>query len=273
VSKGADARATDAVGRTPRQTAEASAGPIGGLGEGEADATYGPLMAFLADAEAGRADVDWREDAERSGRRERRRKREMKVAFGRIGAGLEALGKLSGGDTSSEALVEGIVYAQPDEIHLTPSDAPWPTEPARAETAALLAAEGFEPIGRFAIPEMPGVRLEAHHHPGEHLDAVIYDAAGQSVVDLVRYGADGTTLTLSNNATKPETHFEMPDHRTIRLPGSPPADVLRALRAEPGPPSGVAPAPPDEFVTRFESAHRREIKARKRQLRRKGRRT
>jgi hypothetical protein len=196
----------------------------------------------------------------------------MKVAFGQIGAGLKALGKLSGDDPPPEALVEGIVYAQPDEIHLTPSDEAWPSEPARAETAALLAAEGFEPIGRFAIPEIPKIRLEAHHHPGEHLDAVIYDAAGQSVVDLIRHGVDGTRLTVTNNTTKPETHFEMPDRRTIRLPGAPPADVLRALRAEPEPPSGVAPAPAEEFVKRFESAYRREIKARKRQLRRKGRR-
>ncbi len=59
VSKGADPRATDALGHTPRQTAEAAADSIRGLGAEEADAKYAPIIAFLADAEAGRADLDW----------------------------------------------------------------------------------------------------------------------------------------------------------------------------------------------------------------------
>jgi hypothetical protein len=60
----------------------------------------------------------------------------------------------------------------------------------------------------------------------------------------------------------------MPDRRTIHLSGAPPDEMLRAIRAEPEPPGGVAPAPPGEFVERFEAACRREIKARKRHLRR-----
>ena len=55
VSKGADARAADALGHTPRQTAEAAAASIQSLGAEEADAKYAPMIAFLADAEAGRA--------------------------------------------------------------------------------------------------------------------------------------------------------------------------------------------------------------------------
>ncbi len=73
---------------------------------------------------------------------------------------------------------------------------------------------------------------------------------------------------MTNNTTRPETHFEMPDRRTIRLPGAPPDELLRALRAEPEPPGGVAPAPAGEFAERFEAAYRREIRARKRHLRR-----
>jgi hypothetical protein len=268
VSKGADARATDALGHTPRQTAEAAADSIRGMGEEEADAKYAPIIALLADAEGGRADLDGHEDAEEASRRELRRRREMKRALGRIGAGFKALGKIAGDDPSSQALADAITFTQPDEIHLTPSDAEWPSEAARAATAAVLAAEGFEPIGRFAIPEMPRIQIDAYHHPREHLDAAIYDAAGQSILDLVRYGLDGTRLTVTNNTTPPETHFDMPDRRTIRLPGASPEDLLRAIRAEPEPPGGVAPAPADEFVGRVESAYRREIKARKRHLRR-----
>ncbi len=137
-----------------------------------------------------------------------------------------------------------------------------------AETAAFLAAEGFEPIGRFAIAEMPKVQVEGFHHPAEHLYAAIYDAAGRSILDLIRLGLDGVNLTVTNNTTAPEVQFETPDRRTIRLPAAPPAEVLRAFRADPAPPEGVAPAPAGEFVDRFEAAYRREMRTRKQHLRR-----
>jgi hypothetical protein len=88
------------------------------------------------------------------------------------------------------------------------------------------------------------------------------------VLDLVRYAPNGTHLTVTNNTTLPETHFDLPGRRTVRLPGAPGADVLRALRAEPEPPGGVAPVHADGFIERFESAHRQEIRARRRQDRR-----
>jgi hypothetical protein len=269
VSKGADARATDALGHTPRQAAEAAADSLKELADAESDAKYAALIAFLDDAVAGRADLDWRADAAEASRRELRRKREMKLALARIGAGFKALGQIEGDDPSAQAVADAVTFTQPDRIHLTTSDSDWPSEAARARTAALLAAEGFEPIRRYAIPEMPRIQLEAYHHPREHLYAVLYDAAGQSILDLSRYGHDGKRLTATNNTTPPETHFDMPDRRMIRLPGASPAELLQAMRAEPEPPGGVAPAPALEFVQRFEDAYRREIKARKRQGRRK----
>jgi ankyrin repeat protein len=54
VSKGADLRATDSLGQTPRQTAEAAAASRVSFGEAEANAKYAPIIAFLVDAEAGR---------------------------------------------------------------------------------------------------------------------------------------------------------------------------------------------------------------------------
>jgi hypothetical protein len=104
---------------------------------------------------------------------------------------------------------------------------------------------------------MPKIQLEAYHHPREHLYAVLYDAAGQSILDLIGYDHDGKRLTVTNNTTPPETHFDMPDRRTIRLSGAPPAELLQAIRAEPEPPGGVAPAPAIEFVERFQDAYRR----------------
>lgn len=267
VSKGADPRAANLLKRTPRQAAEAAVQSLKGFSDGDTDAKYAAVIAFLDDVEAGRADLDWHADAEEASRRELRRQREMKVAFSQIEAGMKTLGRIAGDDPSPQALADAITFTQPDEIHLTPSADPWPSEAARAETAALLAAEGFEPIGRYAIPGLK-VRLEAYHHPREHLYAALYDAAGESVFDLVRYGHDDTRLTVTNNNARPETHFDMPDRRTVRLPGAPPADLLQAVRAEPEPRGGVAPAPAGEFVARFEDAYRQEIKARKRQVRR-----
>jgi Ankyrin repeat len=269
VSKGADVHATDVFGHIPRQTAKRAENSIRSFGEADAKAKYAPIIAFLADAEAGRADLEWQKDAAEASRRELRRQREMKLALGEIGAGFKALSKVMGSDPSPEALADVITLTQPDEIHLTPSEAKWPSEAARAESAALLAALGFEPIGRYSIPEMPKIQLEAYHHPREQLYAALYDAAGQMILDLVRYGHDGTRLTVTNNTTPPETHFDIPDRRTIRLPGAPPADLLRAVRAEPEPAGGIARVLASEFVPRYEDTYRREIKARKRQGRRK----
>ena len=269
VSKGANARDADALGHTPRRSAEDAADSVKGFADAATKAKYAAMIAFLADAEVGRADLDWRADAEEAGRRERQRGREMKRALGQIGAGIKALGRIMGDHPPDEAVADALTYTQPDEIHLTPSEDEWPTEADRARTAAMLAAEGFEPIGRYAIPEAPKIRIDAYHHPREHLYAVIYDAAGQSMMDLVRYGHDGTKLTVTNGVTRPETHFELPDCRKIRLPGAPPAAVLQAIRGEPEPPGGIAPAPAGEFIKRFRDAYRREIKARKREARRK----
>ena len=230
VSKGADAGATDALGRTPRQTAQAALASLRSLDGARAKAEFAPIISFLADAEAGRADTAWQQDAEEASRRELHRQRELKVATGKIGEGFKALGQIMSKNPSAEALADAVTFAQPDEIQLSPSDAEWSSEDARARTAERLAAEGFEPIGRYAIPELPKIQLEAYQHPREHLYAAIYDAAGRSILDLVRHGNDGTRLTVTNNTTAAETHFDMPDCRTIRLPGAAPAELLRAMR-------------------------------------------
>jgi hypothetical protein len=268
VSKGADPRATNDFGDLPRQTAEKAEASIRSFGEAEAKAQYAPIIAFLADAEAGRADLEWKKDAEEASRREQLRQREMKVALGKIGDGFKALGKIMGKGPSPEAIAGALTLIEPDEIHLKPSEAEWESDAGRAEWPELLRAVGFEFIGRYAIPEMPKIRLEAYHHPRAHLHAALYDAAGQMVLDFVRYGRDGTMLTVTNSTTRPEAHFDMPDRLTIRLPGASPADLLQAIRTGPEPVGGIAPAPASEFVSRFEDAYRREINARKRHERR-----
>jgi hypothetical protein len=268
LSREADPGAVDANGHTPRRALEAIGRRKNPFATEESDARNAAMIALLAEAEAGRADLDWRAEAEASSRRELRRRRERKVALGRIGEAFKAMAEVSKADASAQSITKVMTLTQPDEIHLKPTRAKWPTEGARAEAAAILESEGFRRVGRFAIPEMPRIRLEAYYHPRERLYAVIYDAAGESGVDLVRYGLDGSSLTVTSNQTPPESHFDMPGRRKIRLPGSPISDLLAAAHAEPEPEAGIAAVTADEFVERFERAYRLEIQARKRRLRR-----
>jgi hypothetical protein len=268
LSRGADPCAVDTNGHTPRQALEAVVRMKNPFATEESEARNAAMIALLVDAEAGRADLDWRAEAEALSRRAVRRSRELKVAFAKIGEAFKAMTEVSKADASPQSITKAITLTQPDEIHLKSTRAKWPTEAARAEAAAILKSEGFRRIGRFAIPEMPRIRLEAYHHPRERLYAVICDAAGQSGVDLVRYGLDGSSLTVTSNRTLPESHFDLPGRRTIRLPGSPIPDLLAAVRSEPEPEAGIAAVTADEFVERFERAYRLEIQARKRRLRR-----
>jgi hypothetical protein len=116
VSKGADARAANDFGGLPRQTAEKAEASIRSFGEADAKAQYAPIIAFLGDAEAGRADLEWQKDAEEASRRELRRQREMKVALGKIGDGFKALGKIMGNDPSPEAIAGALTLIEPDDI-------------------------------------------------------------------------------------------------------------------------------------------------------------
>ncbi len=63
VSRGADVTAINILGQTPRQEAESGAKAVKlGIPDETTDARYAAVIAFLADAEAGRADLDWRVD-------------------------------------------------------------------------------------------------------------------------------------------------------------------------------------------------------------------
>jgi hypothetical protein len=263
VSRGADPRAADESGRTPRQALEAASRRRDPSATEELRARNAAVLAFLAEAEVGKADLDWRAEAEESSRRELRRRREMKVAMGRVGAGFEALGKVMADEPSAQDISDALILSQPDRITLVPS-----TTRRSSEAASILIPEGFKPIGRFSIIELSKIRLDAYHHPREHLYAVIYDSDGRSMADVVRYARDGTSLTVTNVPSPPGAHPDLPDHRKIRLAGRPLAELLAALRAEPAPKSGVERVKAGEFVERFEKAYRRETKARKRRLRR-----
>jgi|GEM_PF-2755536 len=271
VSRGANVHATDLKGQTPRQAAATAAEAVAEYFQKESDVKHKNLITFLIEAEQGGAPLDWKAEAEAATRRETRRKREMKLAFGKIKTGFESLGKLQPEEVSAEHLAEAATYVQPDEIHLHVDESEWASESARAQTAATLEAEGFERINRYQIPELPNIRVEAYLHATHSLYAALYDVAGQTVLDLVRYHRDRTKLTVTNNAASAETHIEMPSNRTLRRLGASPIELIRAIHAEAIPAAGPAPVTADEFARRFEKDYRREIKARKRAIRRGGR--
>lgn len=269
IAHGADLAALDAQGLTPRLAAEALRVRMRQMfGNDSAAAGASAMLDLLTAAEAGRADLDWRTDAEETARLAYRRAAEMKRAFGGIGASLKALGAVMQDDVASQTRVDAAVLAQPEKISLVPADdSPWATESSRHATAEALGVDGFAAIGRFTIPELPRILLEAFHDPATHHFAVVYDASGQSFIDLIRYHVNMTRLTVTNNRSRPEAQFATPNRRTIRLPGAPVADLLAALRADLSA-VAVEPVPPGEFAGRFERAYLQEMKARRRAIRR-----
>ncbi len=96
IAHGADVRATNSNGLTPRQVAEADAQRMREfIGEAKA-AEYDEILAFLKNAEAGRAELDWRADADESSRRERRRREDTRREFRERGDPIQEMMKAAG---------------------------------------------------------------------------------------------------------------------------------------------------------------------------------
>ena len=250
IAFGADPNAKDDAGMTPRRKAMEMRRGFKRQNPENAEATYGPIIAFLKAAEAGRRlDLDWRAAAEES-----RRQGRPALPASKAELFLQSLeGRLAGRQATAGAPIEAV----PDEISLEPI-APAPS----SEAAAALLAEGFESIGRFAIAQAPAIRVEALHHPGEALDAAVYHGEGRTSCTIVRYDRDGSRLVVTNTASSPEPRAEAADTRSIHLPDALAADLLAVIRAEPDSPGGLADVSATGFIERFETAYRRAVRAR-----------
>ena len=116
-------------------------------------------------------------------------------------------------------------------ITLVPDAGPF----GRAETEAgiaLMRDAGFFEVGRYAVPEMPGMRLWAAHHPGDGLAAAVYDHTTMpSFFDVVRVAEDHTTCTISSNPIHDPDNVP-PGSRCIADPGLSPMQALAMMRSE-----------------------------------------
>ncbi|MFZ5638360.1 MAG: hypothetical protein ACOY82_17425 [Pseudomonadota bacterium] len=117
-------------------------------------------------------------------------------------------------------------------ITLMPIDRPW-QKMQTAERIGQMLAIGFEEIGRYAVPEMPGMQLWAGHHPEDRVAAVIYDHNVMPVFyDIVRAHVDYSTCTVSTNPIHDPANVP-PESRCIADPSLEPDAALVALRAQP----------------------------------------
>lgn len=116
-------------------------------------------------------------------------------------------------------------------ITLEPDATPF-GRPETEATIALMRDAGFFEVGRYAVPEMPGMRLWAAHHPGDGLAAAVYDHTTMpSFFDVVRVAEDHTTCTVSTNPIHDPDNVP-PGSRCIADPSLSPMQALAMIRAE-----------------------------------------
>jgi len=270
VARGADPKKRDAQRRTPRQSVEASVK----LWREHTDEEQGEAMArksakmiaFLADAEAGRAKTDdVRALAEADRKQEHRRRRKAKVAAAELFDMLKTFGELVG-KGSKKAAAKLAVAALPDEIHVEKArGARWNSPKHREVAAARLEKLGFRGIGTFVARETPDLRLLAMIHPELRAYGVVSEMGKTRWVDLVRYHKDGTVLTVTNSDVPPVAQSNLADKPRLRLPNAKPAEMVEALKKKRPPRAGVEEITADEFAARVERFYKEETAARKKQ--------
>jgi hypothetical protein len=127
--------------------------------------------------------------------------------------------------------------AMPDQpgiaarISLVPDAAPF-GRPETEAAIALMRDAGFFEVGRYAVPEMPGMRLWAAHHPGDGLAAAVYDHTTMpTFFDVVRVAEDHSTCTVSTNPIHDPDNVP-PGSRCIADPTLSPMQALALIRGE-----------------------------------------
>src|SRR5262249_51385572 len=102
------------------------------------------------------------------------------------------LAALFGGSIGKAALAR-----QPDTIHLKPTGASQLRHAERVEAVATeYRQRGFEVVGTFAIPEMPGVCVQLLAHSADSMYGAIYDHPQVGVFyDVVSRYIDGSAWT------------------------------------------------------------------------------
>ncbi|MDB6058442.1 MAG: hypothetical protein JWO95_2286 [Verrucomicrobiales bacterium] len=143
----------------------------------------------------------------------------------------------------------------PCRVHPQPEPNPkWRDEVKMLQCASEFTALGFEKIGAFTVPEMPGMQMLAFVHPTERLYAAIYDypAIGHAF-DINCIFEDGAGLSASSKGTGKNLD-ERPFHPILWVGDDCVATVLNAFKQHPQPAPRV-PVTADQFVAQFERDH------------------
>lgn len=147
----------------------------------------------------------------------------------------------------------------PSDIRLRRSDAVVWNDSARvAATLDAMRGAGFESIGYYLVPQMPGLKLQAFIHHEENLFGVIYEHPQAGVwADLVAYHEDGGSTTLTNSPHG-GTMDARPGHDKIADRHADPAVLLSRWRSL-AERRAVEPLSAEEFTGRFEKAYADEM--------------
>lgn len=268
--RGADATLTDKSGLTARDLAQQTLKSYekGWPGAEQAVPKIEATIAYLAHAErGGKPSGDWAALAKRGLAEATRERRERMAKFAEFGKAMKEIGKLVKVATAKDPEKAAAKLAnaeQPAEFTVRRSDrAAWAKPRERDARIKELKAFGFTPVGTFTVKQYKGALLYVLIDAARGTYAGIGEAHGQRWVDLVRYHADGTTLTVTNADVLAAAEVNRRGHRKLRDPKAGVAQLVRTLDAKRPPKGGIATITAGEFAGRLatflteESAWRR----------------
>jgi hypothetical protein len=113
-----------------------------------------------------------------------------------------------------------------------PANAAW-QQPGTAGVIRQIVEEGFIQVGRYAVPEMPGIQLWAGVHPQEGYAAVVYDHPKMPpMFDLCRFHVDRSSCTVTSNPLHNPANIP-PGNTCVADADFTPDGALAVLRAQP----------------------------------------
>lgn len=117
-------------------------------------------------------------------------------------------------------------------ITLVPIEAPW-QQPQVDSLIGQMQNAGFVEVGRYAVPQMPGMQLWAGAHPQDGAAAAIYDHPSlPPFFDLVRVYAHQATCTVTSNSIHDPDNVP-PGNIVVADPTLSPGSALVVLRDQP----------------------------------------
>lgn len=158
-----------------------------------------------------------------------------------------------------EALKQAGLTATPSTIHLERAASPvWQDAAKVAANVDAFRAAGFQDVGIFTIPEMPGVQLQGFCNPGEGFYGVVYEHPQAGVwCDVVIKYESGESLTASNAPMGHELDH-MPGRDKVYDKAADVASLLAKARAARQPQPAIAHTA-DAFVAMFEKSYAEEM--------------